>query len=471
MRKSIICLILLALALTAHGRDRDRQPHPGGRYSIYRLELRDKVGTEYSLDRPETFLSERALQRRTEQKLQLDSTDLPLSHRYLDAIAQSGLNIIGGSKWLNSVLVRVDEGQDTAAVAQLPFVRRATRVYEAPDSVTVEEVMPVSTNAPMERDQLSRYGQGQEQIGMLHGDMLHAAGYRGRGVVVAVVDGGFMNADKIPLLDSVRILGTRDCVYPYTAKLCDLIDHGTMVLSVMAANRDSVFVGTAPDASYWLLRSEDSRTEQMVEEDWWVQAVEFADSAGVDVINSSLGYHAFDNRAQSHRYREQDGLTAFNSRAASMLASKGIVLVNSAGNEGTKEWKRINFPADAHDILTVAAVSVDSVNAPFSSVGPAIDGRVKPDVAAMGMATTVVTGDGSVAWSNGTSFASPVMCGLVACLRQAFPTLPATELMNLVRQSADRHDWPDNIYGYGLPDFWKAYEAGKENATIWNDIR
>lgn len=283
-------------------------------------------------------------------------------------------------------------------------------------------------------------------------------------MLIAIIDGGFMNANIIPLLKNVNIIGQRDCVYPYTANVYDLLDHGTMVLSTMGARLDSIFVGTAPEASFYLLRSEDGRTESLVEEDYWAQAAEIADSIGADVINSSLGYTGFDDKANSHKYREQDGRTTLISHTASMLAAKGMILVNSAGNEGLNNWKRINCPADASDILTVGAVAADSTNALFSSLGPAIDGRVKPDVCAMGVRSTVINGDGTLGRANGTSFSSPITCGLVACLWQALPNKTAKEIENLVRSSADRAAYPDNVFGYGIPNFWQAYQLGMSSS-------
>ena len=305
-----------------------------------------------------------------------------------------------------------------------------------------------------------RYGDAEHQILMLNGKKLHEAGFRGQGKLIAIIDGGFMNANQIPLFDNIRILGHHDCAYPYDADVFKLLDHGTMVLSTMAMHRDSLFTGTAPDAFFFLLRSEDGRTEFPVEEDYWAQAAEYADSIGADVVNSSLGYTRFDDRDLDHTYREQDGKTALISRTASLMASKGMILVNSAGNEGDSSWKRINVPGDASDILTVAALKADSVNAGFSSVGPSFDGRVKPDVSAMGYHSTVVRGNGRITTANGTSFSSPILCGMVASLWSALPNLTAYQIMDLVRRSADRYDFPDNIYGYGIPNFWEAYQMG-----------
>jgi serine protease AprX len=335
-------------------------------------------------------------------------------------------------------------------------------VFTAPDSIPSARVDSLETDTTLSAyHATSLYGKAQRQIEMLNGQKLHQAGFQGQGMLIAIIDGGFMNADKIPLLKNVNVAGSRDCVYPYTANVYDLLDHGTMVLSTMGASIDSFFVGTAPRATYYLLRSEDGRTENLCEEDWWAQAAEVADSLGADVVNSSLGYTRFDDARASHTYREQDGRTALISRTASLMARKGMVLVNSAGNEGSGSWKRINFPGDADNILTVAALKEDSVNAPFSSVGPSIDGRVKPDVSAMGYMSTVIRGAGTVTVASGTSFSSPELCGMVACLWQALPNKTATEIIDLVRRAGDRYQWPDNVFGYGIPDFWKAYELGR----------
>lgn len=462
MKKILLTPLFLLCALTAVALPKNRIAFPGGPYRIYRLYLRDKVGSDYSLRKPKAFLSAKALQRRERQHLTVDSTDLPLSKRYLKALRSKGFEVIGGSKWNNTALIKVTDTTTLARLSELPFVVRRLQVFVSPDSIDI----PMPEKILTEKDKpeytpTSIYGDGQHQIEMLNGIKLHEAGFKGKGMTIAIIDGGFMNANKIPLLEKVHILGRRDCVYPYHADLDSLLDHGTMVLSTMAAQSDSLMVGTAPEADYYLLRSEDGTSEQLVEEDYWAQAAELADSLGVDLINSSLGYSRFDDITTNHHYRDQNGHTAVNSTAASMLASKGIILVNSAGNDGSNSWKRINFPADANDILAVAALKGDSVNASFSSVGPSADGRVKPDVGSMGYHSAVIRGDGKVGTANGTSFASPTLCGMVACLWQALPDKTARQIMDLVRKSGNRSNFPDNVYGYGIPDFWKAYLTGK----------
>lgn len=464
MKKILLSLLALAglLSITAHNAhgQASRVAYPGGQFAIYRLTLKDKVGSQYTLSHPERFLSEKALERRRRQGLKIDSTDLPLSDHYLSILRATGAKVIGGSKWNNTVLVKADTSGVSSSVCTLPFIEKVRRVFLAPDSI--DPIHPDNIGVAALNKKGTPWGKGLQQIKMLNGTKLHKAGFNGAGMLIAVIDGGYMNANIIPTLKNVDIAGQRDFVYPYTANVFDLLDHGTMVLSCMAANVDSVFVGTAPKASYLLLRSEDGRTESLVEEDWWAQAAEYADSIGADIINSSLGYTGFDDKTTSHQYREQDGHQALNSNTASMLANKGIILVNSAGNEGMKTWKRINMPADAENILTVGAVQADSINALFSSVGPSFDGRVKPDVCSMGVRSTVIDGQGFITTANGTSFASPILCGMVACLWQALPDKTAKEIENLVRRSANRYEYPDNIFGYGIPDFWKAYQMGKQ---------
>jgi subtilisin family serine protease len=280
-------------------------------------------------------------------------------------------------------------------------------------------------------------------------------------MMVAVLDGGFQYADHIPALKRINKIGERDFVFPPSHNIYREHSHGMKVLSVMAVNEKNLFEGSAPEAEYWLLRCEQTQTESRSEEDFWAAAAEFADSVGVDVINSSLGYSEYDDDEQKYPYRQLDGHSMMISRMASMLAQKGIVLVCSAGNSGDDSWKKITIPADAEDVLTVGAVTSNGINTVFSSVGPTADGRVKPDVMALGGYCSVINADGEIAQQNGTSFASPLIAGAVACLWQALPDKTACELIELVRQSGDRYQWPDNIYGYGIPDFAKILEKEK----------
>ena len=438
-----------------------RVAYPGGRCHLFRLQLKDKAGTPFNLKHPEDYLSQKSLERRARQHLSVDSTDLPLSPVYLKQISEGGWCIVSRSKWNNTVLVATPMKDDLHRLRALPFVERVTHVFSSPDSINPSRRDALYSEAqPADTAAKSVWAKAFTQIDMLGGTKLHEAGFRGQGITIAVTDGGFMNADVIPLLRNVKVVATRDFVYPPSEDFYGELDHGTEVLSTMAMNEPNLFVGTAPEAQYLLLRTEDGRSESGAEEDFWVAAAEFADSIGADVINASLGYHQFDGDLGSYKYSDLDGNTSHSSRAAALLAGKGIIFVTSAGNEGMSAWKKIGVPGDADGVLAVGAVTEKRVNTAFSSVGPSADGRVKPDVMAMGAHSTVVNGRGKVVNANGTSFSSPITCGMVACLWQALPHKTAAEIMDLVRASADRFEKPDNIFGYGIPDFWKAYKLG-----------
>ena len=461
-------LLTALLLLSFFGAYAAKVKYSGGKTYIYRYCLRDKQATTQSLDKPQRFLSQKSLERRQRQQLEVDSTDLPVPRAYVRQFREKGVSVLGTSRWQNTVLVRGSDTTQLNRLAQLPIVRSAVCVFIAPDSIDKPEDIRWNVHEEFNRwDSVKNdpYGMAREQIEMLGGVKLHEAGFTGRGITIAILDGGFQNYHRIPAFSKTRILGVRDFVNP--GDLDELgrpgqsfhrIDHGTRVFSAMAAQAPEVIIGTAPDASYWLLRSEDNQTEQPVEEDYWTMAAEFADSVGADVINSSLGYYQYDDGLPSYRLRDLDGRTAFVSRSASLLAAKGMVLCNSAGNSGMGQWKKIGVPADAPDILTVGAVDAQGQIAPFSSVGPSQDGRVKPDIVARGSNTTLISGRGTLVHDMGTSFSTPVTCGMVACLWQALRYKTASQIIEIIRQSGDQHDAPNNIFGYGKPDFWQAYQ-------------
>ncbi len=427
---------------------------------LYRVKLTDKQNVGKLLRHPESYLSEKSIERRKRQGLAIDETDVPVSQEYIKLIEHTGVKVVSKSKWNNSVVVSSNDSDIVERLNTLECVSDVEKVWtERAAKVSLRPMVQSLTKTDTVMP--GYYGAAQRQISMLKGDSLHAAGFTGKGVVIAIIDGGFMNADRIPSMQDINILGVRDFVATGLHQPFAEVDHGTSVLSCMAMKVPHVMVGTAPDASYWLLRSEDDHSESLVEEDYWVAAAEFADSVGADVISSSLGYYEFDDKSTSHRYYEQDGRTALISRAASMLCGKGIVHVNSAGNAGRGTWKKINFPGDAVEILTVGAVDSACLNTAFSSIGPSFDGRVKPDVMAMGSNTAVVDGTGKLTKANGTSFSCPTIAGMVACLWQAFPGKTAKEIIDIVRRSGDNYKTPDNVFGYGIPDFWRAYTNNK----------
>lgn len=467
MQRLLLLLTVLLPTLLLHATPdvAERIKYKDGPAYIYRIYLSNKKGTPYSLERPSRYLSRRSVERRKRQALPLDSTDLPVNPAYTQQLERLGATIVGKSRWQNTVLVRVNDSSVVSRYRQLPFVHSCRLVWQSPDSITptAQRTRYQDSFDDYHYTEGLPYGKSDEQIRVLHGQQLHQMGMHGEGMMIAVLDGGFKNVDRIPVFERVDIRGTRDFVCPASPNIYAETDHGTKVLSAIAIEAPYYYIGSAPQASFWLLRSEDQQTEQEVEEDYWTMAAEFADSVGCDLINSSLGYNEYDYRYQTHSLWHLDGKTAFVSKTASMLASKGIVLVNSAGNSGMGPWKKIGVPADADRILTVGAITAEEPRhiAPFSSVGPSQDGRVKPDVVAIGAPAFLVNGRGALMQDMGTSFSTPIVCGLVACLWQALPHLKAEEILELIRLTASNNEHPDNIYGYGVPDFWNAYLMGK----------
>ena len=454
MRKLIS---FLAIALLATGASAQQDTLK------YRISLKDKAATEYSLKKPEKYLSAKAIERRRKQNLPIDSTDLPVLRKYIDEIRKQGVKIVVTGKWDNFVTVSCNDTTLIDRIAALPFVLSTEKVWISPGAG--KPSMATERDSVLNQPTIhpdSIYGRAITQIQMSNGDKLHEAGFKGQGMTIAVIDAGFHNVDKITAMQNIRILGTKDFVNQQ-ADIFAESSHGMSVLSCIGMNRPDIMTGTAPEASFWLLRSEDEYSEHLVEQDYWSAAVEFADSVGVDVINTSLGYYSFDDKSKNYKYRDLDGRHALMSRQASHIADKGMILVCSAGNSGAGSWKKITPPGDADNVLTVGAIDKRAVLATFSSVGNTADHRVKPDVVAVGVGSDVIRTDGNQGRANGTSFSSPIMCGMVTCLWQACPTLTAKEVIELVRRSGDRAGFPDNIYGYGVPDMWKAYNDYKSN--------
>lgn len=454
MRKLIS---FLAIALLATGASAQQDTLK------YRISLKDKAATEYSLKKPEKYLSAKAIERRRKQNLPIDSTDLPVCRKYIDEIRKQGVKIVVTGKWDNFVTVSCNDTTLIDRIAALPFVLSTEKVWISPGAG--KPSMATERDSVLNQPTIhpdSIYGRAITQIQMSNGDKLHEAGFKGQGMTIAVIDAGFHNVDKITAMQNIRILGTKDFVNQQ-ADIFAESSHGMSVLSCIGMNRPDIMTGTAPEASFWLLRSEDEYSEHLVEQDYWSAAVEFADSVGVDVINTSLGYYSFDDKSKNYKYRDLDGRHALMSRQASHIADKGMILVCSAGNSGAGSWKKITPPGDADNVLTVGAIDKRAVLATFSSVGNTADHRVKPDVVAVGVGSDVIRTDGNQGRANGTSFSSPIMCGMVTCLWQACPALTAKEVIELVRRSGDRAGFPDNIYGYGVPDMWKAYNDYKSN--------
>jgi len=422
------------------------------------ISFTDKDLSEYNLSDPDKFLSQESLSRREKQNIFVNKTDLPVSKTYISSIRDKNFKILNRTKWFNGVIVSTT---DSSLIENINFSFVDSIIYfgkwEVINKQHNERIFSFRSKTSFHRQ--NNKGVSLNQIYMLWGDSLHDNGFKGENMIIAVLDAGFYNVDSLDcfshLFDDGRILGTYDFVEQEKEVYND-DTHGMAVLSCMGADLQNGFIGTAPKANYFLLRTEDAYSENVIEEYNWICGAEFADSVGADVINSSLGYTTFDYSIQNYTYDDLDGKTAVSSIAATMASRKGIIVVNAVGNSGNDSWKYIGAPSDADSILSVGAVDENKEMASFSSYGPTSDGRVKPSVCAQGKNTEVINSQGNVINSNGTSFASPVLAGLVTCLWQAHPTKSNMEIINAVIQSSTLYNNPNDHAGYGLANFYKA---------------
>jgi Subtilisin-like serine proteases len=430
----------------------------------YLISFTDKHNSPYRLDAPAAYLSERALQRRTRQHIAIDSTDLPVNPAYIDSLLKAGhVQVLYTLRWTNQAVIRSSDDEALQKIQALPFVKEVNRNAARISGEDLERLQPI-IKAPARQTGTKEmdYGSAYTQIHLHEGEYLHHRSMKGDGMMIAVFDAGFLSVNNssafTPLRNRQQIIATRNFT-DNTADVYAYDDHGTHCLSILAANLPGEMTGTAPEAAYVLLRTEEEGGEQPIEEVNWAAGAEFADSLGVDVISSSLGYNTFDDPGFNHSYAQMDGHSLAISRAADMAAAKGMIVVNAAGNEGNISWRYLLAPADGDSVLTVGAVNSQRQPASFSSYGPAADGRVKPDVAGLGVGTSFITSDGSVGTGNGTSYACPVVAGLVACLWQAFPRRSNMEILQAVKASSSRYTTPDNRIGYGIPNFRVAYDS------------
>ena len=417
----------------------------------------DKYQSEYTLSTPQNYLSERALERRQIQGIEIKLNDLPVNNHYVDKVLGLGdVSTVLRSKWMNAILVSFQDYMLIEQVNNLDCVS-SVKILDSPNSIhhpDNKQNLEVLNKAALD------YGKGDRQVEMHNLHLLHQLGYTGSGMQIAVFDSGFNGADSLEAFEYMHqngnLLGIKDFVNPVDTDFYQA-GHGRSVLSTMAGYMPGYFIGTAPDASYYLFRTEDGSSETLVEEFNWLAAAEYADSLGVDIINSSLGYTTFNDSLENHNYNDMDGNTTIVTKAADWAASKGIIVVNSAGNSGNGSWHYIGAPADADSILTIGAVAYDSSKASFSSFGPTVDGRIKPTVVARGLNAYVIDNEGERSTSNGTSFSSPIIAGAVACLWQAYPNKTNMSIIDYVQRFDHQADSPDSLLGYGIPNLYNAY--------------
>ena len=426
------------------------------------VQFTDKSGSE------QIALSQAALDKRAERNIAIDSLDYAVSPVYMDSLEALGVHIYHCSRWMNGASIETDSNT-IQRIAQWPFVDTIYLTRQRGESAPQNAGVfgdPAEAIRRRGEEAKGEEAKGEEttwlsypQTEQLQLHLLHEAGFHGQGITMAIVDGGFQNVDTLSAFDAVReqILGIYDMTDDDDSVTGTTGNHGVKCFSTIAAITPD-YQGAATAANYYLIRSEEHKTESPKEMDNWVAAIELADSLGVDILSSSLGYAMFDDDLQTLSYANMDGQTTRCSRAANIAAEKGMLVIVAAGNEGNKAWHYISAPADADNILTVGAVNIHDSIAAFSSWGPTADGRVKPEVCATGSQTALINPtNNSVIYGNGTSFACPIIAGMAACLWSAMPHATNMEIRERIIQSADRYTQPHEQYGYGIPNAWQAY--------------
>lgn len=430
----------------------------------YWVAFKDKNGSPYSVGNPSQFLSPRAISRRALHGYAVNAEDIPVNDSYIAQVKATGAALVSRSRWFNGIVVWVTDTSQIIAINALSCVQSIKGVALINPLAPVVNVPDQNSgsqkNYSTQNANRFNYGNAYGQIHQLNGECLHDQFYDGTGMQIAEIDDGFNNANTISVFDSLwaqnRVISKRNFFNGDTsANLFAIGGHGTSVLSCMAAFQSGTFVGTAPYAKYYLLRSEVDSSEKIMEEYSWVSAIEYADSAGADVATSSLGYATFPNDpSMDHTWADLTGRVSVASTSATMAARRGMIVCVAAGNAGQDPWQKISIPSDADSIITVGAVDNAGVKAGFSSVGNSADGRIKPDVMAWGKNSTVVSSNsGNVITSSGTSFATPILAGMVACLWQGNPTKKNMEVIAAIKQSSSQFATPDSLMGYGIPDF------------------
>ncbi len=472
MKKFLGCVVLLA-ALSHYAQAQNTR---------FIVQFKNKGNNPYSLANPSTYLSQKAIERRNKYSLAIDSTDLPVTPAYIDSIRLSGVvNILNVSKWLNAASIQTTDAAALAKISGFPFVQSVTGIAARIGRSNTQAYNKFTEKlTPKENDtgnDFYNYGLSFDQVHMHNGEFLHNIGLRGQGMIIGMLDGGFNNYNTVKAFDSARANGQILGVYDFVSKdnsVHEDQDHGMQCLSTIAANIPGQFVGTAPKANFLLFRTEQGGSEYPIEEHNWVCGAERIDSLGGDVISSSVGYSdKMSNPVFDHSYPEMNGNTTMAAIGADLAAKKGLLVVNSAGNDGSGTFHYISTPADGDSVLAVGAVTIARQPANFSSYGPSSDGQVKPDVAALGVSAVVQFPNNSIGVNNGTSFACPIMAGLSTCLWQGFREFNNMKIVAALRQSGSKASAPDNRVGYGIPDAKKAVmyllkEFASSNVSVSN---
>lgn len=463
MRRLLILLIIVCLT-SGSG------VYCANKYVVF---LKDKNNNPYSLSNPQAFLSQRAIDRRSRFNIPLDEKDLPVTPSYIAQIIAAGAVVEYPLKWINAVAISAASAGILNAVAALPCVDHIIPGNKAPYHAGHAESgihqvaaippytigLPISAAVPKSTATLN-YGSAWNQVSMIGLHHLHDLGFTGQGIMIAILDAGFWDVEQgsafAYLWQHNLIAGTRDFATP-GGNVFQNHTHGASVLSVLGANLPGQIIGTAPDATYWLIRTENAwGGEYLLEEYNWQAGAELADSVGADIMTTSLGYTTFDSSVYNHSYSDLDGNTTPMAIASDLAASRGILVINSQGNLGESPWYHLSTPADGDSVFSVGAVNESGMYQEYSGKGPTADGQIKPDVCAQGTNTAIIYGNGVLTVGTGTSFATPIISGAMACLWQSVPAVSAGDIRTAVRQTASNASLPDNKSGWGIPDMMAA---------------
>jgi hypothetical protein len=458
-------------------------------FNRYLIRFDRKLPNNFQINQPSTFLSQKAIERRTLQQIQIDSSDLPIIPYYLDSILHiDGVQLLSISKWLNQAAVLISDPNALLRIQQLPFVvrstpiaaRSVTRQMQSKFSLENESISPFPLETLYNRTSgitnEPEYGASKAQTKIHQGEFLHKHGLKGKGMNIAVIDAGFLNHNTLPTFDSIRTNGQLVDTWDFVAGESSVSEddyHGTHCLSTIAANQPGRFVGTAPESNFLLYRSEDVATEYPIEEHHFAAALERADSAGANLCTVSLGYTVFSDPSFDYTYADMNGNSTISAIAADIASKKGLLMVIAIGNEGQRNWRYLITPADADSCLSVGSIDSLGVSSPFSSFGPSSDGDLKPSVAAVGRNAVIANAvTGNPQFGSGTSYATPIMAGLVTCLWQAFPKASNMTIIDVLQKNASRSDSPNIRMGYGIPNLKKSFiSLQKKYASLGVEFR
>jgi hypothetical protein len=455
-------------------------------FTRYIIKLKNKGATPYTIANPSAYLSQRAIDRRTRYNIAIDSTDIPVPSSYITQIKNiPNITLLNVSKWLNAVTIQTSDANALTAINALPFVQ-TTAAIAARITTTgshkfqgEEDITPIDNSMArldgIEGDYFNYGANSYNEIHLHKAEFLHNIGLRGQGMQIAILDAGFTNYTSLKAFDSVnlnnQVLGTWNFVQGNND--VNTQDHGMECFSTIAANIPGQFVGKAPKANFYLYCTEYDPTEYPIEEHNWACGAERADSSGADIISTSLGYNVFTNSVFDHTYADMNGHTTMITIAADLAAKKGLLVFVSNGNDGANTWHYLAAPADGDSVIAVGAVSSLGAVGSFSSYGPSSDGRVKPDVASVGVSAVIETPGNTIGTNNGTSFAAPNMAGMGTCLWQGFPEFNNMKIVRAIQQAGSISTAPNDRIGYGIPDMKAAFSSllkdyATSNAAVSN---